>query len=95
MRLLENWQTAIRFCMAKRDVISTTQFAKATGLPYTTVVRWAQEGVIPGVAREETMRGPVWVIPQKALDTFNEWRPKRGRPLKPVVEKVSKKGKAK
>jgi hypothetical protein len=78
--------------MGKKKVISTTQFAEATGLPYTTVVRWAQTGVIPGVEKEETMRGPVWVIPQESLDTFDDWRPTRGRPPKP---KEADKGKRK
>ena len=61
-------------------MITTTQFARVTGLPYTTVVRWAQTGIIPGIEKEETFRGPVWLIPQKALDTFEQWRPKIGRP---------------
>ena len=66
----------------KIKVITTLQFAAATGLPYPTVVRWAQTGVIPGVAKEETLRGPVWVIPQNSLERFQDWKPKRGRPRK-------------
>jgi hypothetical protein len=77
--------------MGKKAMITTTQFAKTHGLPYTTVVRWAQNGVIPGVEKEETLRGPVWLIPQSSADTFEQWRPQRGRPAKPKAEpKVTK-----
>ena len=72
--------------MRKKEMITTNQFAKAVKLPYATVVRWAQNGVIPGVTKEETLRGPVWLIPQAAVDSFEEWRPKRGRPQKPAAE---------
>ena len=68
--------------MRKQKMITTLQFAAATGLPYPTVVRWAQTGVIPGVGKEETLRGPVWVIPQNSLERFQDWKPKRGRPRK-------------
>jgi hypothetical protein len=74
--------------MGKKQMITTTQFANATGLPYTTVVRWAQTGIIPGVEKEETPRGPVWLIPQTSLDKLEEWKPKRGRPK---VEKGKRK----
>jgi hypothetical protein len=73
--------------MRKRLMITTLQFVAATGLPYPTVVRWAQTGVIPGVAKAETLRGPVWMIPQISLERFEDWRPKRGRPRK--VSKTS------
>ena len=79
--------------MKTKKIISTGDFARATGIPYQTVVRWAQTGVIPGVEREETMRGPVWLIPQDALDTFEQWRPKIGRPQKPKEEKGRRKRK--
>jgi hypothetical protein len=68
--------------MSKQMMITTLQFVAATGLPYPTVVRWAQTGVIPGVAKAETLRGPVWMIPQISLERFEDWRPKRGRPRK-------------
>lgn len=78
-------------------MITTTQFAKSQGLPYTTVVRWAQSGIIPGVEKEETLRGPVWLIPQAAVATFEQWRPQRGRPakVKTTGSKGGKKKKAK
>jgi hypothetical protein len=71
-----------RIGMRKQIMITTLQFVAATGLPYPTVVRWAQTGVIPGVAKAETLRGPVWMIPQISLERFEDWRPKRGRPRK-------------
>lgn len=79
--------------MKKRDIMTTGQFAKETGTPYTTVVGWAQNGLMPGVKREETLRGPVWVIP--TLDSFGDWKPKIGRPPKPSTAKASKKGRKK
>jgi hypothetical protein len=78
----------------RKKMISTGDFARATGTPYPTVVRWAQNGVIPGVEREETMRGPVWLIPQDALEKFEEWKPKLGRPEKPKAEKAKGKRKS-
>lgn len=73
--------------MRKKDMITTGEFAKATNTPYPTVARWAQSGVIPGAEREETLRGPVWLIPASAVDTFEDWKPKMGRPEKPKKEK--------
>jgi hypothetical protein len=43
------------------------------------VARWAQNGVIPGVERKETLRGPVWLIPADAVESFEDWKPKMGR----------------
>ena len=64
-------------------MITTREFADATNTPYPTIARWLQTGVIPGAEREETLRGPVWLIPRAALDSFDTWKPKMGRPLKP------------
>ncbi len=75
----------------RKNMITTTQFATETGLPYTTVVRWAQNGVIPGVEKEETPRGPVWWIPQAALDRLEDWRPRRGRPARPPKKAPARK----
>jgi excisionase family DNA binding protein len=68
--------------MRKKKMITTKEFAEATNTPYPTVARWAQNGVIPGVEREETLRGPVWLIPAEAVDNFEDWKPKMGRPHK-------------
>jgi hypothetical protein len=68
--------------MGKKKMITTTQFAKDHGLAYPTVARWAKAGIIPGAEREETPRGPVWLIPQSSSDNFEKWRPKPGRPMK-------------
>ena len=76
--------------MGKKHMITTREFAAATQTPYQTVVRWAQTGVIPGAKREETLRGPVWLIPQTAIETFEDWKPKIGRPLKPTAAKKGK-----
>ena len=74
------------FGMKKKSAMTTGEFAKASGIPAYNVVRWCQRGLIPGVVREETMRGPVWVIPASALDSIEKWRPAIGRPLKPEAE---------
>jgi hypothetical protein len=66
--------------MRKKDMITTREFSDITKTPYATVARWAQSGVIPGAHREETLRGPVWLIPRSAVTTFEEWKPKMGRP---------------
>jgi hypothetical protein len=36
-----------------------------------------------GDPRRNTKRRPVWAIPESALDTFEDWPPKIGRPCKP------------
>ena len=71
-----------RLAMKKKKMITTREFAEATNTPYPTVARWVQMGVIAGVEREETPRGPVWYIPADAIDSFEEWKPKMGRPHK-------------
>ena len=76
--------------MKKRDIMTTGEFAKATETPYQTVARWARDGLIPGAHRQDTLRGPVWVIPKSALDSFDEWKPKLGRPPNPGTKKVAK-----
>ena len=79
------WQVLYVFGVKpKGKVMTTGQFAKAVGLPWSTVVHWAQTGIIPGIEREETLRGPVWVIPESAVATIEKWRPKPGRPRKPL-----------
>lgn len=75
--------------MRKQAMLTTREFAEKTGVPYPTIARWAQTGVIPGADLDETPRGPVWLIPQKALETFENWRPQVGRPKKRA--KTSKK----
>jgi len=92
--LMELWQVLYGCGVKpKGKVMTTGQFAKAVGAPWSTVVHWAQTGVIPGVTREETLRGPVWAIPESALDTFEEWRPKIGRPRKAKAQTVKRRPK--
>lgn len=45
---------------------------------YPTIAQWVREGRFEGAAREETERGPVWRIPVKSVDNFEQ--PKVGRP---------------
>ena len=80
--------------MKKGNYLTIGEFARAVGAPYQTVVGWAKQGVIPGIRREETPRGPVWLIPPKALDTIQTWRPSRGRPpkAKPVRKGTAETG---
>ena len=70
------------FGMKKKTVMTTVEFAKASGVAWHNVVRWCQKGIIPGAILEEAARGPIWQIPASALDTLEKWRPARGRPLK-------------
>jgi hypothetical protein len=69
--------------ISRKGMHTITEAAPIISVPPSTLGRWAASGVIPGAKFEETPRGPVWLIPQSALDSFGSWRPKRGRPRKP------------
>lgn len=62
------------------DTLTVDEFAEALKVPYTTVITWLQQGLIPDAEVVQERRGPVWQIPRAALKSFQ--RPKRGRPKK-------------
>ncbi|HEY6331567.1 MAG TPA: hypothetical protein VI756_19740 [Blastocatellia bacterium] len=51
-------------------MISPEEFAEAIGRPYQTVIRWLRNGMVPGVEVIEESRGPIYLIPQKAVVKF-------------------------
>jgi excisionase family DNA binding protein len=60
--------------------LTTTQVSVRLGVGTSTVRLWCQQGRFPGAREEQTLRGPVWLIPEGALEGFV--KPKRGRPRK-------------
>ena len=66
--------------MKKKGMISPKEFAEAIGRPYQTVMYWLRNGLVPGVEVVEESRGPIYLIPQKAVDKFKDFSPRRGRP---------------
>ena len=57
----------------------------------STVRIWCRSGRFPNAVTEDTLRGPVWLIPESDLTGFEKRG--RGRPPKPKVNgTISKKG---
>jgi len=64
-------------------MLTTGEVMERLQVPYQTVISWIKKGVLAS-KREETPRGPVYYVPQSAVESFVE--PKRGRPRKPLSE---------
>lgn len=64
-------------------MLTTTEVMEKLDAPYQTVISWIKKGLLES-KREETPRGPVYYVPQSAVENFNA--PKRGRPQKPLSE---------
>jgi excisionase family DNA binding protein len=64
-------------------MLTTGEVAKQLGAPYHTVMSWIKKGLLEA-KREDTLRGPVYLVPQTAVDVFE--RPAMGRPPKPESE---------
>ena len=60
--------------------LSTTQAAKHLGVSPITVRLWCRRGLFKNAHEMETVRGPVWMIPETDLVGFTP--PKMGRPKK-------------
>ena len=58
--------------------LTTAEAARSLGVAQVTVNVWCLRGLFPGAAREDTPRGPVWMIPE--ADVKNFVKPKRGAP---------------
>ena len=68
--------------MAVKSMIPLREFAGRAGVPYSTVVRWCQQGRIKGAILNETPAAvSYWMVPEAALDDLE--RPRQGRPPKP------------
>jgi hypothetical protein len=50
--------------MEKKKMISPRQYANLISKPYTTVMFWLQNGLIPQAVKQETPTGHVWAIPE-------------------------------
>jgi hypothetical protein len=60
--------------------LTTAEVGQRLGVAQVTVSVWCNQGKFPNAVREETPRGPVWMIPEGDLKGFE--RPKAGRPPK-------------
>lgn len=52
---------------------------------------WLQKGQVPGAKAETVGDFKVWVVPVAVVESYPNWRPKRGRP--PGSKKTAKKSK--
>ena len=62
--------------------LTTAEVAQRLGVAQVTVNVWCIQNRFPNASREETPRGPVWLIPENDLKGFEP--PKMGRPRKPT-----------
>ncbi|HYL98116.1 MAG TPA: hypothetical protein VEZ90_04115 [Blastocatellia bacterium] len=69
--------------MKKRGMITPKEFADAIGRPYQTILYWLRNNMVPGVEVIEESRGPIYLVPQKAVEQFKGFTPRRGRPPNP------------
>lgn len=58
-----------------------------------TVRMWCINGTFPNATQEETLRGPVWLIPESDIEGFE--RRGRGRPVKAAPAQPEPKPQAK
>lgn len=80
-------------------MISPRQYAEQIGKPYTTVMGWLQNQILPGAVKVETPTGHVWSIPSNAKppETKAGWPKGRKRseaatPQPKPAKKATKKG---
>ena len=60
--------------------LTTAEAAERLGVAQVTVNVWCLRGLFPNAEREESPRGPVWMIPEEDVASFV--KPKRGAPKK-------------
>lgn len=70
----------VDYCARMENEFSTTQAAKRFGVSPITVRLWCRRGLFKNAHEMETVRGPVWMIPETDLVGFKP--PKMGRPKK-------------
>jgi len=66
--------------MKKEEMLTTHQLANEIDVAYQTVMSWIYKGLFPNAHKEETPRGPYYLVPRSDLRDFEF--PKRGRPSK-------------
>ncbi|HEY0545469.1 MAG TPA: helix-turn-helix domain-containing protein [Pyrinomonadaceae bacterium] len=58
--------------------LSTSEVAARLGVAARSVRLWCARGLFPNAYEQQTLRGPIWMIPEKDLKSFTP--PKMGRP---------------
>jgi hypothetical protein len=79
----------------KPEVMTARELARRIDVPHSTVSQWLQKGQVPGAKAENVGDYKIWVIPVEVVDTYPNWRPKRGRPKKEAAKKTGAKKAAK
>jgi DNA-binding transcriptional ArsR family regulator len=78
----------------KPEVMTARELARRIDVPHSTVSQWLQKGQVPGAEAQSVGDYKIWVIPVEVVDSYPEWRPKRGRPTKKEgSKKTAKKAK--
>jgi hypothetical protein len=80
--------------MKEQRFMTAGEFARKIEKPYTTVATWLRKGQVPGAVPQTIGDFRVWMVPESAVETFEEWQPKPGRP-KGTKKAAKKKGSAK
>ncbi len=62
-------------------MLKVPEIAELLDVLSSTVRLWCRSGRFPNAVQEETLRGPVWLIPESDLNGFKKRG--RGRPPKP------------
>ena len=58
--------------------LCTSEVAARFSVAIRSVRKWCARGLFPNAYEQQTVRGPVWMIPEKDLENFVP--PKMGRP---------------
>ena len=62
-----------------KKVLTTKEVAEKVGVKQITVRVWCEKGIFKNAFKEESPRGPYWVIPEEDLKNFTP-QLRRGRP---------------
>jgi hypothetical protein len=68
--------------------LTTLQVADRYDVARQTVALWCRRGLLSGAREVDAGRGPVWLIPESALEGFTPPKP-TGRPPKPKTAQKS------
>lgn len=72
----------------EQKMLTVKEAAERIGAAEISVRIWASKGRFAGARKEQTPMGSYWVIPESALENFEN--PGRGRPQKPLSELKNK-----
>lgn len=67
-----------------KTMLKVPEVAERLGVLNSTVRIWCRSGRFPNAVQEETLRGPVWLIPESDIEGFEKRG--RGRPRKEKKE---------